>query len=396
MPLINYEPTPRPKSHKSLTFILGIGALAGMIALGSTLAANINLNTGGAVEFGQGIAATTACDSNIVITPFPSFTNAEGGGSFKVETIRVSDIDMAACSGKDFIIKAYRTTPSALNFIGNISTITVIDDGSTFKIPTLEGVLLNSSDSSSFSLVIDSADPTTLSASDVYRFTIESQVHVEPYPIGSTGPGGGTVFYHSPDGFNCGPDDLSRCHYLEVASNTWFGGTSDPGLPWFPGGSSMDILTLENIDWGGSYAGNAIALLNNVAHPSTALGAGYLNTVKIISPYGSCLLADCDYAAGAANAFHGNGLTDWYLPNATELGALCQWSRGQTPVLTSQCGNGAPMIQGGLLADNYWTSNEKEWSTAHYEYFQPSSGADGVLGYTDKANPLHVRPIRAF
>ena len=396
MPLINYGPTPTPKSRKSLKFILGVCATIIAVILGTTFAANINLNAGGAVEFGQGVSQATACDSNIVITPFSSFANAEGDGAFKLETIRVSDINLVACAGNDFVIKAYGTSPSALNFNGSVSTIIVTDDGSAFTIHSLDGVILNSSDSTSFTLLLDSADPTTLSSTDVNRFTIESRVHVEPYPIGSTGPGGGTVFYHSPDGFNCGPDGLSRCHYLEVASNNWFGGTSDPGLKWSHGGNSMDISTLENIDWGGSYAGNAVALLNNVAHPSTALGAGYLNTLKVISPYGSCLLADCDYAAGAANAFHGNGLTDWYLPNATELGALCQWSRGQTPVLTTQCGNGAPVIQGGLLTDNYWTSNEKEWSTAHYEYFQPSSGADGVIGYTDKANSLHVRPIRSF
>ena len=50
-----------PRNRKKLKLILGIGALAGVIALGSTLAANINLNTGGAVEFGQGLAQTVVC-----------------------------------------------------------------------------------------------------------------------------------------------------------------------------------------------------------------------------------------------------------------------------------------------------------------------------------------------
>ena len=55
--------------------ILGIGALTGVIALGSTLAANINLNAGSTVEFGQGITQATACDNDITVTPLASFIN---------------------------------------------------------------------------------------------------------------------------------------------------------------------------------------------------------------------------------------------------------------------------------------------------------------------------------
>ena len=54
MALLNFNnsPSKAPRNHKNLKYILGIGALAGVIALGSTLAANINLNTGHPVEFG--------------------------------------------------------------------------------------------------------------------------------------------------------------------------------------------------------------------------------------------------------------------------------------------------------------------------------------------------------
>jgi hypothetical protein len=43
--------------------MIGIGAIAGVVALSSTLAASINLNDGAPVEFGQGIAQTTACSN---------------------------------------------------------------------------------------------------------------------------------------------------------------------------------------------------------------------------------------------------------------------------------------------------------------------------------------------
>ena len=70
----NFESKP-PRNSKNLKTILGIGALVGVIALGSTLAASINLNAGAPVEFGQGVAQTTACDNEILITPTSSFDN---------------------------------------------------------------------------------------------------------------------------------------------------------------------------------------------------------------------------------------------------------------------------------------------------------------------------------
>jgi hypothetical protein len=96
-------------SKKSLKYLLGIGALVGTIALGSTLAASINLNNSGPVEFGQGIAQTTACDDEITITPYSTFVNEEAGGDYYLSSLKISGIDSSEgkCSGKRFLIKAY-------------------------------------------------------------------------------------------------------------------------------------------------------------------------------------------------------------------------------------------------------------------------------------------------
>ena len=51
------------KKNKNLKLALGVGTLAVMVGLGSTLAANISLNSGGPVEFGQGVAQTISCQS---------------------------------------------------------------------------------------------------------------------------------------------------------------------------------------------------------------------------------------------------------------------------------------------------------------------------------------------
>jgi hypothetical protein len=50
--------TPAKKSKVRRKLILA-GSAAGLVGIGSTLAANINLNSGENVEFGQGVARTT-------------------------------------------------------------------------------------------------------------------------------------------------------------------------------------------------------------------------------------------------------------------------------------------------------------------------------------------------
>lgn len=56
--------------------ITALFCIAGILALGSSLAANINLNEGKAVEFGQGVALTSSCDESILVTPFSGFVNS--------------------------------------------------------------------------------------------------------------------------------------------------------------------------------------------------------------------------------------------------------------------------------------------------------------------------------
>ena len=75
---------------KKFKVALGVGVVTLTVSLGSTLASNISLNGGGNVEFGQGVAQTTACDDSINITPTSGFVNSNGGGSFALSTIDVS------------------------------------------------------------------------------------------------------------------------------------------------------------------------------------------------------------------------------------------------------------------------------------------------------------------
>jgi len=86
--------SPAPKSRRKLRVILGIGALAAVTGIGSTLAANISLNGGGNVEFGQGVATTAACDDDITLTPISEFSNTEEDETFAMTAIQISHIDL--------------------------------------------------------------------------------------------------------------------------------------------------------------------------------------------------------------------------------------------------------------------------------------------------------------
>jgi hypothetical protein len=76
-----------PKKFKKYRGFIGIGVIAAAVGLGSTLAANININAG-PVEFGQGVAQTVACsgDESVIVTPATSFTNAPSSVAREVTT----------------------------------------------------------------------------------------------------------------------------------------------------------------------------------------------------------------------------------------------------------------------------------------------------------------------
>jgi hypothetical protein len=109
MSLLNFDSSGHmPKGEKkSLKIFLGLGALVGVVAIGSTLAASINLNSGGPVEFGQGVTQTVACDSDgITLTPYSTFSNDSQYADFYFSSLEVSGVS-SDCSGVTFKLRAY-------------------------------------------------------------------------------------------------------------------------------------------------------------------------------------------------------------------------------------------------------------------------------------------------
>ena len=115
--LIDFDGTPnsKPKNGKSVKGLVAMATVGVIAVLGSTLAANISLNSG-SLEFGQGVAVTSACDPDgITLTPKATFVNASPTGSFNFSSVALSGIHNN-CANDLFTVNAYgETSATPLN-----------------------------------------------------------------------------------------------------------------------------------------------------------------------------------------------------------------------------------------------------------------------------------------
>lgn len=157
-------PTSRPsRNPRTVKVWIGIGLIAAVLGIGSTLAANITINGGNTTEFGQGVQRTIYCgaghdqEAKISVTPVATFDNAAYNatpqqhgndvaqpngqsarngedsnqvtvGKFYLGGIRVSDIP-PQCSGVNFVVTVYdnagNPTPLVLDSQSSMSSPTV-------------------------------------------------------------------------------------------------------------------------------------------------------------------------------------------------------------------------------------------------------------------------------
>jgi len=116
------------QKNKTIRLAVAIGAVALVGVLSSTLAANISINSGSNVEFGQGVSGAAACDANLTITPGSSFQNTGGStGTFNLSSITVQDsatttsgtTGLALCAGKYIRLSAYDSSSATPLTIGS-------------------------------------------------------------------------------------------------------------------------------------------------------------------------------------------------------------------------------------------------------------------------------------
>lgn len=191
-------------------------------------------------------------------------------------------------------------------------------------------------------------------------------------PIGSTGPGGGIVFYDA-------GSQQSWGRYLEVAPKDWFGiktvaydGTDEPQETW-----CYDKHGLQ-----GSIEDNP----NNLVIPGTEIGAGKANS--------EAMLTSCNSKTSAATivrAYRGGGLIDWYLPSKGELNELCKYAHHQNTGNPSVRCTDAGNLRSNFYPAWYWSSSQFNDSYASMQYF-----GNGNQLATPKDYFQVCRPIRAF
>jgi len=108
-PAVVAEPAKKSKVRRNLILA---GSAAGLVGIGSTLAANINLNSGENVEFGQGVAGTTACDEDgFTINPVTSYDNENS--IFRIDYVEVSGLNLTP-EGTGYSAGGYNSQADAI------------------------------------------------------------------------------------------------------------------------------------------------------------------------------------------------------------------------------------------------------------------------------------------
>jgi hypothetical protein len=126
-----------PRGKKSLKMFMGAGLLVAVLGIGSTLAANITLNSPDlTTEFGQGVTQTVYCggDASVTVTPISTYVNTvignPSGGS--AEVFFTAKFQNTALTGDSNFIRSNAAT----KVINGITGIWLTQEGSSGSIAT--------------------------------------------------------------------------------------------------------------------------------------------------------------------------------------------------------------------------------------------------------------------
>ena len=357
----NDEPSGKKKISSVLALLLLI--VGGTFLVQNTLAANISLNSGGAVEFGQGVSMTAACSgaNALTVTPNSEFTNSSGSGAHYLKTITVSGIPVG-CNGVDFNISVYdSTTSTALPIFGSTKSVaTIWNNAGTFQGGT--GYSGSTISSSSGTFTITFTTPVAL-ASNVARLTIQSSSHAsfncaldQICSVGDISSSGGRVFYAASAFTETGTVCAADCHYLEFAPINWMGTSAEGPYNFFHTVGNTYLTTL-------------------ISGTLPNLGSGYSNTAILIAA------GDTQGAPSRAKAYagpNGNTTGQWFVPSQNEMNALYDSSAKSLSTFPS---------------NEYLTSVQATSTSCR------TINMDNRSNNTQNCsvnNPMRLRPIRAF
>jgi len=200
-----YWETGNSSSPKKKVIIpaLCLSLIAALLVFRGVFAANIGINSATDVEFGQGVTIATSCDNQVTLTPYASFVNSGSGmGTFKFSSFKLSNINVAACNGVTFTLKAYdSSTANSLTLFSTNSSASVVDTSTTFSVAQNQSGLNLIDTSTSGAFTAQFTSPVA-AASNVYKLTLEtsgngnssvSSVTVSTFTFSSIAAGNGFV-----------------------------------------------------------------------------------------------------------------------------------------------------------------------------------------------------------
>lgn len=169
------RPARRKKSGSK--WLLPVSLVVALGMFGSTFAANISINSGSSLEFGQGVLTAAACDSDITLTPTASFDNDASSPIFRFGGFSISGVG-SDCNGKTLTVRAYNNSDDTALQIGTSSSSTAISSvvlawSATPSLSSFSGTGLSLSTSTATSATVAITTPSQ-TAGNVYKMTIES------------------------------------------------------------------------------------------------------------------------------------------------------------------------------------------------------------------------------
>jgi hypothetical protein len=105
----------KKKWNRGPKVILAVSLLLLIPVVGTSLASNVVVNSGGPITFGQGYVAAIDCSNNVTISPNAKFHYNAGTSYWYVDQITISGIDTSAggCAGKTITVRAMHDGDSA-------------------------------------------------------------------------------------------------------------------------------------------------------------------------------------------------------------------------------------------------------------------------------------------
>jgi hypothetical protein len=314
---------------------------------------------------------TAVTSSSFTVTAFGAATkalmstNPDGAASGSALTtqpmVRITDASGTTVTNSTVSVVA--SIASGTGTLSGTTTIATVAGVATFTNLMITGL------TGSFTLTFT---PTSLNPITSNSFTVTDNCATGgTCVVGSTGPGGGIIFYKATTPFACGARLASSCTYLEAAPTRWNTGT-DPTRSWATDVNSNRTTAVIGAD-------------------GLVVGTGYQNSVAIVNQTGNVAESS---AAVLARDYGGGGKSDWFLPSKDELNEMCFFFSGVAKNVYGRCNGNASTGRagvGGFAADYYWSSSEYNAINPWLQYF-----LNGIQYLTNKFIFIYVRPVRAF